>query len=333
MKPWILLPAMALLAGCAAGGGGMQSAPSAAEPAASSKATADGRYAMSSDAYPETPPDVAKVPDAVPRPEPRARGGNRSRYEVWGKTYHVLDDPRGYRQEGIASWYGEKFHGYATASGDIYDMYEMSAAHRSLPLPSYVRVTNLDNDRRVIVRVNDRGPFHEDREIDLSYAAAARLDILGHGTGRVSVEAIDPVAWQARHAGGASAQANDEAASAGRAADDAQARRRAPAASERSVADTTTVPDVASVDAASSDSATADGGIFLQVAALGSQGNAQALKARLEGELDQSVRVASDARLHRVQVGPLATDGDLEPVREALRRAGFDQTLVIRDGT
>ncbi|MDI4636160.1 MULTISPECIES: septal ring lytic transglycosylase RlpA family protein [Halomonadaceae] len=309
---WILLPAIALLAGCAAGGGSVQSVSSSAPPA--DPGTAGGRYAMSSDAYPETPPDVANVPDAVPRPEPRASGGNRSTYEVWGKTYHVLDDPRGYRQEGTASWYGKKFHGYATASGDIYDMYEMSAAHRSLPLPSYVRVTNLDNGRQVIVRVNDRGPFHGSREIDLSYAAAARLDILDRGTGRVRVEAIDPVAWQARHSGGTTEASDDTSGTT------ATARRNAPV-------------QPASPDRDAAENVDTDGSLFLQVAALGSQGNAQALKTRLEGELDQPVRVTSDARLHRVQVGPLAATGDLEPVREALRRAGFDQALVIHDGT
>ncbi|WP_192036804.1 septal ring lytic transglycosylase RlpA family protein [Halomonas sp. YLGW01] len=307
MKRWMLLAAVSLLAGCAAGGGGQTEQRTPPAPA-----TADGRYAMSSDAYPETPPNVAEVPDAVPRPEPRARGGNRSTYEVWGKTYHVLDDPRGYRQEGIASWYGEKFHGYATASGDIYDMYEMSAAHRSLPLPSYVRVTNLDNGRRVIVRVNDRGPFHENREIDLSYAAAARLDILGQGTGQVRVEVIDPVAWQARHGDGATASAGDVSATARDAAVSPAAPTR-PATSGRAAA--------------------ASGAVFLQVAALGSRGSAHALEARLEDELGQPVRVESDARLHRVQVGPLAAGGDLDAVREALRRAGFDQALTIRDGT
>ena len=144
---------LALLAGCA-GGGGSQGG--------------GGRYAMDQDAYPDTPKDVANVPDAVPRVEPRSRSGNRSTYTVWGKTYHVLDDPAGYEAEGLASWYGVKFQGYDTANGETYDMYQMSAAHRSLPLPTYARVTNLDNGRKVIVRVNDRGPFHSDRLIDLS---------------------------------------------------------------------------------------------------------------------------------------------------------------------
>src|SRR5690554_5870511 len=157
---------------------------------------------MTGDAYPVAPPDVSRVPDAVPRLEPPSRGGNRSTYEVWGKTYSVLPEARGYARQGTASWYGEKFHGYATSNGEIYDMYKMTAAHRSLPLPSFVRVTSLDNGRSVIVRVNDRGPFHNDREIDLSYAAAARLDILDSGTGRVKVEAIDVEQWLAENANG-----------------------------------------------------------------------------------------------------------------------------------
>lgn len=150
------------------------------------------RYRMAKDAYPDQDIDVAHIPDAVPRWEPRSRGGNNSPYTVWGKQYHVLDSAEGYRERGVASWYGKKFHGYQTSNGEIYDMYGMSAAHRSLPLPSYVRVTNLENGRSVIVRVNDRGPFHEGRLIDLSYAAAKKLGYVEKGTARVEVEAITP---------------------------------------------------------------------------------------------------------------------------------------------
>lgn len=203
-----LLPTLSLLValtGCAGGGGSVpETTQGTAAAPQDARATAGGRYAMSGDAYPETPPDVSQVPDAVPRDEPRSRAGNRSTYEVWGKTYRVLDDPSGYQREGTASWYGQKFHGYATSNGEIYDMYKMTAAHKSLPLPTFARVTNLDNGRSVIVRVNDRGPFHDDREIDLSYAAAARLDILDHGTGRVRVSVIDPDQWQASRGASAS---------------------------------------------------------------------------------------------------------------------------------
>ncbi len=145
-----------------------------------------------SDDAPANPRDVSNVPDAVPRAEPLSRYGNPESYEVYGKTYHTLPSSSGYRESGIASWYGTKFHGKRTSSGEPYDLYAMTAAHKTLPLPTYVEVTNLKNNRKVIVKVNDRGPFHEDRLIDLSYSAASRLDILPYGTGEVEIRAIDP---------------------------------------------------------------------------------------------------------------------------------------------
>jgi rare lipoprotein A len=143
------------------------------------------------DAAPARPIDVSAIPDAVPRAEPRSRYGNPESYMVYGKRYHTLPSSKGYRERGTASWYGTKFHGKRTSSGEPYDLYGMTAAHKTLPLPTYVEVTNLQNGRSVIVKVNDRGPFHDDRIIDLSYTAAAKLGILGHGTGKVEVRAID----------------------------------------------------------------------------------------------------------------------------------------------
>ncbi len=140
------------------------------------------------------PMNLALLPDPEPRREPLARYGNHSPYQVWGRTYEVMPDAAGHKETGVASWYGAKFHGRPTSSGEPYDMYQLTAAHRSLPLPSYVRVTNLDNQRSVIVRVNDRGPFHDQRIIDLSYAAAVRLDFVRQGTARVHVEVIAPPA-------------------------------------------------------------------------------------------------------------------------------------------
>jgi rare lipoprotein A len=131
------------------------------------------------------------VRDAVPKNEPRARYGNHSPYTVLGKTYTVLPTAEGYRERGIASWYGSKFHGRRTSSGEIYDMHLPTAAHKRLPLPTYVEVINLDNGRRMTVKVNDRGPFHEGRIIDLSYAAAIKLGVDKTGTARVEVRAID----------------------------------------------------------------------------------------------------------------------------------------------
>lgn len=136
--------------------------------------------------------DVSSVPDAVPRVEPKSRYGNPRSYTVHGKRYYPLKTGNGYRERGIASWYGTKFHGRRTSSGEAYDMHAMTAAHKTLPLPTYARVTNLENGRSVVVRVNDRGPFHDNRLIDLSYSAAWKLGILAKGTGYVEVLALDP---------------------------------------------------------------------------------------------------------------------------------------------
>lgn len=144
-------------------------------------------YAPTSD---EIPPEIEKTPDAVPQQEPRSTSGNPKTYTVFGESYTVMDSAAGFRQRGYASWYGKKFHGRKTASGERYDIYGMTAAHKNLPLPTYVRVTNLGNGKTTVVKVNDRGPFHSDRIIDLSYAAAAKLGIIGHGTAMVEIEAI-----------------------------------------------------------------------------------------------------------------------------------------------
>ena len=135
-----------------------------------------------------------EIPDAIPQAEFKSRSGNPETYVIEGVTYRVMDTSDGYREEGIASWYGGYFHGRRTSSGDVYDMYLMTAAHKSLPLPTYVRVTNLTNGRSVVLRVNDRGPFVEDRIIDLSFAAATKLGMAEQGTAEVEVVALDPPA-------------------------------------------------------------------------------------------------------------------------------------------
>ena len=144
------------------------------------------------DGAPARPPDVTQIPDPVPRAEPRSSRGNPPFYEVMGRRYYVMKDATGYRERGVASWYGTKFHGRTTSSGEPYDMYAMTAAHKTLPLPSYVRVTHRGNGRSIVVRVNDRGPFIGERIIDLSYAAAVRLGMHLEGTALVDVEIIEP---------------------------------------------------------------------------------------------------------------------------------------------
>ena len=146
---------------------------------------------------PPPPADITRVPDAVPRAEPRSLHGNPPFYDALGRRYFVLSSADGYDERGVASWYGPTFHGGNTSSGEPYNMYGMTAAHKTLPLPSYARVTNLANGRSVVVRINDRGPFVANRIIDLSYTAAAKLDMLRDGTAMVEVRALSPGAREA----------------------------------------------------------------------------------------------------------------------------------------
>src|SRR3984885_6547751 len=143
---------------------------------------------------PRNAPDANQVPDAVPREEPRSAFGNPPFYYVGGHRYVVLPSASGYVERGVASWYGTEFHGLRTSAGESYDMFAMTAAHKTLPLPCYARVTNLSNGRNVVVRINDRGPFVANRIIDLSYSAAARLDMIRSGTAFVQVEVLTPAA-------------------------------------------------------------------------------------------------------------------------------------------
>lgn len=147
-------------------------------------------WGASSDGAPLRSISPGEVANAVPRPDPILAAGNKSPYTVLGKTYNILDDASGYREQGTASWYGTKFNGRKTSNGEIFDLYQASAAHKTLPIPSYAKVTNLNNGRSVIVRVNDRGPFHSERIIDLSYGAAVKLGYMEQGTAPVEVELL-----------------------------------------------------------------------------------------------------------------------------------------------
>ncbi|WP_370632132.1 septal ring lytic transglycosylase RlpA family protein [Pusillimonas sp. MFBS29] len=175
---WLLLGAgLLVLAGCSGPGGG------------STSTSSKGGYYKDDGPGSDIPDNIAAIPDAVPRIEKHARANFRP-YVVFGKRYVPVSDEKPFRQQGTASWYGRKFHGNKTANGEVYDMYAMTAAHPTLPLPSYARVTHASNGKNVIVRINDRGPFHSKRIIDLSYVAAAKLGLIGPGSGQVIVEAI-----------------------------------------------------------------------------------------------------------------------------------------------
>jgi rare lipoprotein A len=171
------------------------------------------RYSIEQDRAPTTPLDPSRIRPVVPVPERRTIAGNFSPYTINGRTYHVMSSEIGYDEIGYASWYGEKFHGHHTSNGEVYDMYQVSAAHTALPIPSYAEVINLENGKRLTVRINDRGPFHDERIIDLSYAAAYLLGFADQGTARVRVTAVVPDGG--RSLAGASAASPQAVASSG----------------------------------------------------------------------------------------------------------------------
>lgn len=163
----------------------------AKKPPPSASTAKKGGYYLDDGPEATPPPNLDAIPDAIPRPEPLHRFANRA-YKALGETYIPDTSLSPYQQEGVASWYGKRFHGRKTASGERYDMYAMTAAHRTLPIPSYVRVTSLASGKSIVVRINDRGPFSKNRLIDLSYTAAHKLDYLRAGSTRVRVERLDP---------------------------------------------------------------------------------------------------------------------------------------------
>ena len=275
------------------------------------------RYSQSQDSAPQRVVDVSGVKDAVPQVQSRSRYGNPSSYVVRGKRYHTLANSLGYSERGIASWYGTKFHGHRTSSGDIYDMYAMSAAHKTLPLPTYARVTNLKNGKAVIVKINDRGPFHENRLIDLSYAAAARLGILGEGTGLVEVTAIDPLTWNKPLKPRIAPSQPKVASSAATPA----ARSAAPPAA---VAPAAARPPSHQPE------------LYLQLGAFSSRDNAERLQSRLSGvalpgPLKIIAGTANSHPVYRVRIGPLASVESADRLTTLLADHGIHDPHVVID--
>jgi rare lipoprotein A len=277
------------------------------------------------------PPDLMQVPDALPKLEPIRQGGPNKPYEVLGGRYEPLPARAEYSEDGLASWYGRKFHGRRTASGEVYNMYAMTAAHKTLPIPSYARVTNPANGRSIIVRVNDRGPFVRGRIIDLSYTAALQLDTL-RGVVPVRVERITPE----QIASGAWRGAPSAAAIAG---DDGGPPEPAPAlATAVPAAPPTplTPPPGASTDATASESTrapTAAGrGFWVQLGAYRERGGAMQLQQQASERVDGLallLAVFSDNALHRVQAGPFATRDEAQRVAERVREQLLLTPLVV----
>jgi rare lipoprotein A len=269
---------------------------------------------------------------ASPSEEPRSERGNPPFYDVLGKRYHVLPTSAGYRARGIASWYGPDFHGLATSSGERYDMNAMTAAHTTLPLPTWVEVTNLENGRHVIVKVNDRGPFVDNRLIDLSYAAAQSLDMVRNGTARVEVRTVAaPGGRQPVLASLSPPAAPPPSADA------------APARPPQRPVIVPTAPDappplaasVLALPQVSSSTAAAESRMFVQAGAFAQRDNAVRLVARLRADGFANPFVVSDSAggrtLHRVRFGPIRDADEFDRVKARLRAVGVTNPQLVVD--
>lgn len=269
--------------------------------------TRGGGYYLDDGPGANAPANIDAIPDAVPKIEPLSRGTMRP-YTVMGRDYTPMTRLEPYKARGIASWYGRRYHGKQTSSGEIYDMYAMSAAHTILPIPSYARVTNVANGKSVVVRINDRGPFIDNRLIDLSYTAAYKLGILGGGSGMVEVESIIP-----------GTAATEPPATA------APVPPAVPVAVEAAPITVQPLPPPAPVAAPSPVATTASaatGGSYLQFGAFGVRANAESALARLQAQADWlagTLRIQQSDGIYRVQAGPYASEA---AAREAAARVG-----------
>ncbi len=251
-------------------------------------------YPVIKDSAPGHHVDISKVTDAVPKPEQRSPYGNPDSYEVYGKRYHILDQSEGYIERGTASWYGTKFHGRRTSSGETYNMYAMTAAHKTLPIPSYARVTHLQSGESIIVKINDRGPFVNNRLIDLSYVAARKLGIAANGTGPVEVKVITPTDL--------------------------------PKTTEIAAAPQRVTPLANKLVAAKPAATPPTGKLYLQVGLFKDRSNAEQMRQNLMQLPIPGIHVATDRSqtkpLYRVRIGPLSEDSEAEQLIETLANKG-----------
>ncbi len=294
----MMMASMAALTGCGQHAAPRPTTTTASPPAPASPPPKSGsRYSQDRDSTPGgPPPDVSKIPEPVPKVEPRSQYGNKSPYTVLGETYSVLPEANGYVERGIASWYGNKFHGFTTSTFEKYDMYAYSAASKTLPLPSYARVTNLENGHSVIVRVNDRGPFVQNRVIDLSYVAAVKIGVWPKGTAMVEVRAIDP--------------AHPEAEPASLRAVSARASAPAPEKTHKPA-------------------------LYLQVGAYGDHANADRAAAKVRAAHLGEVRVVTaqvnGKDVQRVRLGPLRDVDEADRLTPKVRDLGLGEPRVAID--
>lgn len=328
------LAILLFLAGCASGPGAPGS------PSGAPRTSSSGRDGPP----PTTPADLAKVPDPEPRIEPIKPGGPNKPYTVLGRSYEPLAADVPWKQRGLASWYGQKFQGRRTASGELFSLYGLTAAHRTLPIPSYVRVRHVASGREVIVRVNDRGPFHSARVLDLSYAAALKLGIVAMGSAEVELERLtfDDIrtgAWRRTNPGtGMPDPANDPvvavAASSAPAAPTPDPSDPAPmpvSASPRAEAMAVSTAPVAEAPASRAYTPAAQG-FWVQLAALGRRDGVEKLQQRVNAELSSLtplLAVFKESALFRLQVGPYESREQAQGVARAVREVLALNPLVI----
>jgi len=290
-----------------------------------------GRYQQKHDSTPSRLPTSSELYDATPRAEAQSRGGNKN-YQVRGKHYQVLKSAKNFTQTGIASWYGRKFHGHLTSNGEIYDMYAMSAAHKNLPLPTYLKVVNNQNGRSVIVRVNDRGPFHQDRIIDLSYSAAYKLDMLKTGTANVTITAITDFSANGIAKLSNSSDKNTKITPL------AQAKNATSVSvfpdtliknTQKSV--NTTPVNVANIDtslAANTAPVLANNASYIQVFASNSATQAKKLANALTALHQQETQLEQINGIFRVLVGPISEQDDLANVLLSIKENGYPNAFI-----
>ena len=279
------------------------------------------------------PPDgLLDLPDAIPKVEPYSATGNKP-YVVFGKTYVPITDSQPFKQRGVGSWYGKKFHGQKTSSGELYDMYKLTAAHPTLPIPSYARVTNLNNGAQVIVRINDRGPFHSDRIIDLSYTAALKLGYLGKGSSQLEVERLLPDDIARLNA----ARQNPVVAQGVPAVVPVAQPATLPEVQEPPVANTVPPATVAASmppaqPAGAMDVADPAAGFYLQFGAFSEQGNADAERMRLLQGWDSALpplEVYFVGLFYRLHSGPFATRDAAQAAAQKLLAIGNVKATVV----
>jgi rare lipoprotein A len=295
------------------------------KPTEVSKAKKSGGYYLDDGPGDNPPANIDAIPDAVPRVETLLVRANKP-YVALGNSYTPMTEYQPYKKRGVASWYGKRYHGQKTSAGEVYDMYGMTGAHTVLPLPSYVRVTNPENQKSVIIRINDRGPFHSDRLIDLSYAASYKLGLAGKGSGIVDVEAIDPRKFVQN-------------------APPASAPKAMPPTQASSVIveplKTANIPAPTVIESTSSSTSPSTqgkltpppvSGAFVQVGAFKSAENAELLSRKITGQnLVENMPVNSwyNQGIHRVRIGPYANRSEAELAAAKVKKALGLNTYIV----